>query len=130
MRKRKGRSKSCVDAVERMIKFYQPQVIVLEEHKGKKTQRHGQAIRLLKALESLASKHRLELKKYPISKVRSTFEIFGSSTKFERAKFIQDSFSTVNLPLPESRKIWLPEKFGMAVYDAITLVITYYYLET
>lgn len=113
--------------ISKLVNFYQPSVIVIEEMKG--SQRHKRIRNLITRIEKLADIARIKVRKYPRSQVQDVFSQFGASTKYEIAKLISQWFPELEQRLPPKREPWMPEDERYGIFDAAALGLTYYYVE-
>ena len=57
------------------------------------------------------------------------FDQFGVKNKFGIAKMICERLPVFEKRLPPERKPWMAEDPRMNLFDAVSLVVTYYFLE-
>ena len=125
---RASKNAQCLKRVKEIIRFYGPDLIVIENEE--KANRRGLRVhRLLKDI-AVAAKQ-CNLTTYPISKVTidGVFSQFQAHTKFQRAARIIEWLPELKLLTPRERKPWMSEDYRMGIFDAMTLALTYYYIE-
>ena len=111
------------------IDKYEVNAIVIEDHEGVGSYYRPQRVRnLLDAIEVLGTEQSVGVYKYSRADVRSVFEMFGASTKYEIATVINSHSPTNELRMPRVRKPWMDEDRRMGVFDAISFGMTHYYL--
>lgn len=115
-------------AVKELARYYTPDVIVIEQ--DEKAYRRGIRVReLLKAISNAGEQCGVRV--CPIAKetIEGIFSQFGSTTKFQRAQRISSWIPDLKHLAPRERKPWMSEDYRMGIFDAMTLALTYYYLE-
>lgn len=126
---RTNKNASSLKKIEAMIDFYQPDVLVFEDHRG--ANRRGKRIQsLLSLVNKLAKRKRITTKPYSRLGVRQAFEIIGASTKFEISRAIAREWPELEPHLPPFRKPWMSEDSRMSMFDAISLTVAFFYFET
>ena len=125
---RAHRNARVLAKIRTQIELYRPDLILIEDHAGEGSRRGLRIQKLLDAIEVLGGDMGVGVSKLSMSQIRGVFELFGATTKYERAGFINTALPT-NLPMPPMRKPWVGEDYRMGVFDACSLAITYYYLE-
>jgi hypothetical protein len=57
------------------------------------------------------------------------FEQFGAVTKYEIAKVLLTEFKELELLEPKKRKTWQSESHNMPIFDALSLGLTWFWIE-
>jgi Holliday junction resolvasome RuvABC endonuclease subunit len=112
--------------VAELIDRYQPDVVVLEDHRGEGSRRAKRIENLLDAIAALVGRKNIETARYSRRQVRRRFAADGATTKFRIARSIAKELPELAPRLPAARKIWLPEHANMSIFDAAGLALTYY----
>lgn len=86
-------------------------MVVLEDHRGEGSRRAKRIKLLLDAIAAL---------------VRRLFAADRAVTKYQIATAIAEGIPELTPRLPGVRKIWLPEHANMSIFDAASLVLTYF----
>jgi hypothetical protein len=108
-----------------LIRHYRPEVIVLEDHRGS---RHCARIQsLLDEICRLTAAEGLKCRRIQVSGVKQVFRTFRANTKHEIAHAVAQQLPELAPRLPRYRKAWMSEDYGMAIFDAAALALTYFY---
>lgn len=124
--KGKSKNRKTVEAVERIIERYQPEVLVIEDTSIKGSRRTARVRRLYRSLAHLAKATVIEVRAYPQSMVRKTFAHVGASTKYEVALAIARMIPAFKARVPRVRKPWMSQDSRQSLFDAVALGMTYY----
>ncbi len=116
----------CFGRIQRIISYYQPQLLILEDYL-----KSNKSTRVQKLIERIceANENSLKIFLYPREQVRDVLAIFGAKNKYEISKKVCEAYPQFNSKLPEKRKVWEPENYYQGIFDAITLVLTHNYLK-
>lgn len=112
--------------IERLMDFYHPDVVVVEDYAGKGSRRCRRVQRLIKDIKGLAQKKGIETRSYSRAAIRKTFSGSGAKTKYEIAQKIAQWLPTFARRLPPARKPWMTEDYRMNIFDAVSLALTFY----
>lgn len=119
----------CVERIEDLIAYYQPDIIVVEDFTGKGSRRCVRIQDLIRDIARLAEQKRLRARRFSRSSVRESFSQFGASTKNEIATAIGKHFAELAPRVPPFRKCWMSEDYRMSIFDAVALALTFFYFE-
>lgn len=108
-----------------LIRHYRPKIIVLEDHRG--SRRCARVQSLLDGVCRLATTEGIKSRCFPVSRVKKVFRTFSANTKHEIALAIAQQIPELAPRLPRYRKAWMSEGYGMAIFDAAALALTYFY---
>ena len=124
----RGRNKNaiCLAKVAALLEAHQPDVLVLEDLKGKETRRAMRIRRLSLAIVSLANDQAIALHRLSRREVKRCFARFGARTHFEIAMAIAKRIPAYERFLPPPRKLWMSENPRMSIFDAAALAITFF----
>jgi Holliday junction resolvasome RuvABC endonuclease subunit len=112
--------------IAELIDRYQPDVVILEDHRGEGSRRAKRIEDLLDAIAALGHRRNIETARYSRRHVRHRFAAAGAATKFRVAKSIAKELPELAPRLPAERKIWLPEHANMSIFDAASLALTHF----
>lgn len=115
----------CLKRVKEITSYFRPEILVIEdfENSYKSTR-----VRKLIADVCNYSSERMKIFKYSRDQVRDVFELFGANNKYEISKKIAEAYPQLKSKLPEKRRAWEPENYYQGIFDAMSLVLTHYYL--
>lgn len=122
-------NKRSLHRIKQLIEFYQPDVIVLEDYKGKQSHRGIRVQSLIDKIVLLAKLKKIKIHQYSRGRIREVFLKFRAKNKHQIANIICEWLPELSPRLPPKRKIWMSEDQRMNIFDAVSLALTYYYLE-
>lgn len=115
--------------IKKLLDFYNPEILVLEDCSQEKNPRCQRIKILLDQIEEVARFKKIPIAKYSSQQIKEVFNFFDAQTKQQIAQKICESLPRFVSYLPPERKPWMSEDRQMNIFDAIALIITYYYLE-
>lgn len=116
--------------VKDMFAYMRPSLVIIQDPEGKSS-RTGKRVRnLISNIVSLASESKLDVSQFTRDQIRDVFEQFGVRTKHEISQILIKEFKELELKLPKKRKLWTSEDRNMAIFDALSLAITWYFVNT
>lgn len=108
-----------------LIRHYQPEIMVLEDHRGS---RRGSRVKsLLDEVCRLATTDGLKCRRVPVSRVKKVFRTFRANTKHEIAHAVAQQLPELAPQLPRYRKPWMSEDYQVPIFDAAALALTYFH---
>ena len=110
-----------------LIDEFIPDVILLEDYDGAGSRRAPRIENLIDDIAVLANERGIRTKRYSRSQIQECFAEYGATTKYEIATAISQSLPEFPPQLPPQRKIWLPEDYRMSIFDAVSLIFTYFF---
>jgi Holliday junction resolvasome RuvABC endonuclease subunit len=122
---RKKEEAAILAKVSELIRHYQPEAIVVEDHN--KLRRCPRIQSLLVAMAELAITLGLKSRRISPARVKKVFQTFGARKKYEIAQEVAKQLPDLAPRLPRYRKPWMSEDYRMAIFDAASLALTYFY---
>jgi hypothetical protein len=124
----RGKQKNArmLELARKLIERHQPDVLVLEECSGPHSRRAQEVRRLLKLIANHAVGQSLEVHTYARTSIRECFKAVGATTRYEIAQAIASQIDAFGHQLPPLRKVWMSEDVRMGLFDAASLVMTFY----
>lgn len=131
IRKKSSKSKNiqCLNKIEELIDFFQPDVVVVEDYLGITSRRCKRIQDLIEEIVKLANKSFIKTRRFPRSKIIEFFSQFGATTKYQIAQAIAIWLPEFKSRLPRFRKPWMSEDYRMNIFDAAALALTFYYFD-
>lgn len=117
-------NKRLLGRIRKLIEFMRPQLIVLRDPHGKPTKRSQ---RLVEDLEKEFANSGRTIAKYTREEIKFVFAQFNARSKHEIALKLAEQFEELKERVPEPRKPWKREHDNMAIFNALSLVITHLY---
>jgi len=112
--------------IAKLLKRYQPSVIVTEDCLKERSLRCRRVKRVLEKIARLTSEGEIEFKGVPRSTVKNVFYKFGASNKHEIATTITNRLPQLAPWLPKPRKPWIHEDCKMDIFDAAALALAFF----
>lgn len=103
-----------------------PAVIVLRNCSDRYALCSERCKRLIKRIMDYAKKKGITITRFSRADIRQCFAVHGARNKGEIARAIAKRLPEFSPHVPEMRKLWQSEAYGMGVFDALALVFTYY----
>lgn len=114
--------------LKRLLGYFRPSVVIAVDPEGKAS-RIGKRVRdLIKKIEAYCEKSQIPVFKISRDQIKDVFGEFGASTKYEISQLLISEFKELEQKLPNKRKIWTSEDRNMAIFDALSLGLTWVYL--
>lgn len=126
---RSEQNEKSLERIKKLIKFYQPEILILEDCSNEQGRRCPRVKKLLDQIEEYSLLQKIPIAKYSASRVQEVFSFFDVRTKQQVAEKICEWIPRFASQLPPERKIWMSEDRRMSIFDAVALLLTYYYLE-
>jgi len=126
---RSEQNENSLERVKKLIDFYHPEVLVLEDCSEDSTRRCERIKALLGQIADHAKLQKIPVVKYSSSRIKEVFSFFDIHTKHQIAEKICEWLPELAPRIPPKRKPWMSEDRRMSIFDAVALVLTYYYLE-
>ena len=115
--------------IKKHLDYFKPTLLIVQDGNCKYTRTGRRIKRLLKSITTHAKKTGLPIKQYGREQIREVFAQFGAKTKYDISQLIVKEFTELEPKSPKKRKLWMAEDYHMAAFDAISLGLTYWYLE-
>ena len=122
-------NRTYLKRVKAVIDQYQPKLIVLEYFKTHKDRHKTKRIReLIRSIAKYAQEQGIEIQYYSRAQVREVFSFYNAQKKYEIAELICTWIPELLLLMYPPREGERTEPHGSAVFSAVSLVLTHYYL--
>ena len=113
--------------IDELVNDYQPYAMVVEDYAGKGSRRCERVAGLIDEIRELALKRKVKVKSFSRAEVKKAFSESGASNKYEIAKATAGRFPELAPRLPRFRKPWMSEDYRMSIFDAVALVLTFFF---
>src|SRR5262249_28679352 len=104
---KKGRNARLLARFERILKRYEPAVLVLEAFERSESKRSERVQHLCRSIMHLAACKGMDTPVFARAVVRTCFASIGASTRYEIAQAIAQRLDAFNHRLPRYRKPWI-----------------------
>jgi hypothetical protein len=113
--------------VNRFIKFYQPDVLVLPDVTAADTRRAARIKTLHRKIIAWAGKKKVKVRLVSVTQVRTQLLGQPKGTKFAVAKTLAEKFPmALGHRLPPKRRPWMSEDPRMDIFDAVGLAVAFW----
>lgn len=121
-RVREAVNRECMVKVKKVIDYYQPQVIVMENGSGRSSRHHA----LIKRIAALAGKRGIRMVVLSRKQVRGVFFAEGLGSKDALAEILAQSLpEELGARLPQKRGTSTSEDHRMAMFEAVALAVAF-----
>ena len=116
--------------VKQLIDWFKPSVIVMQDCACSLIHCTQYVADLINSIGEYAAGENIAARQYTRKHIRECFSVqYGAVTKFEIASAITKVIPDLALRQPPTRKPWRNESYHMPIFDAASLVFTFYYFE-
>ena len=115
-----------LEQIRLLIHLFQPSVIVLQDCKAPSARCSQRVKCLIESTLTLARRRNVKVKLYSRADIRQCFAYYGARNKDEIARAIAEVLPEFAPRVPPMRKLWMTEDHRMGMFDALSLVFTYY----
>lgn len=112
-----------------LLDTYRPAIVVLEDCRAEGSRRRPHVRRLLRSIERLAAQRGVKVRLVPPSTRLAAFAEAGATTKYQVATALAERFPVLRHRLPPVRKPWMTEDHRMGIFDAVALLVAFFYAE-
>lgn len=114
--------------IGKMIRYFRPSLVIVPNPDGASSRMGNRTQNLVEQIKKLAIKEMLPVENYSRDQIRDVFAQFGIMTKYEIAERLIQEFIELKDKLPRKRKLWTSEDRNMAIFDALSLGLVWFYL--
>jgi len=113
--------------VNRLLQFYQPEVLVLPDVNAADTRRAARIKKLHQKIVAWAGKRQLKVRLISVTQVRKRLLGTAKGTKFAVAQMLAEKFPVeLGARLPPKRRPWMSEDPRMDTFDAVGLAAAFW----
>lgn len=120
-------SVKTIQCIKELLMRYRPDVLVIDGFGDRHLKTSVRRKRIYKAATGFAETMSIEVAVIPLRKVKSAFAQFGATTKHDIATVIGSKIEAFSSRMPKVRAAWQAEDHRMALFDAASRALTYYY---
>lgn len=118
----------ALEKIRRSFDYLKPSIVIVQEPEGISSRTGPRTKRLIEKIVAYAKENDLKVTQYARDRVREVFEQFGATTKYEISQVLLTEFKELETRAPKQRKLWTSEDRNMAIFDALSLALTWFYL--
>lgn len=123
-------NRKILERIKKSVDYFRPTIVILLDPDGKTSRTRKRTKNLIKDLVVYAESEKLQVFKYSREQIRSVFELFGAATRYEITKLLLTEFTELEPKRPKEKKLWESEDRNMAIFDALSLALTWSYLNS
>ncbi len=117
-----------LEKIKSSIDYFKPTVVILLDPEAKSSRTGNRIRKLLEKVSAFVQTENLKVSQISRDQIRDVFENFGVGTKYEISQWLLSEFKQLETRRPKERNLWTSEDRNMAVFDALSLAMTWYYL--
>lgn len=114
--------------IKKTFSFIKPEVVILLNPEGLSSRTGYRIRKLVDRIKELCTEEKMNVYFISRDQIRDVFEQFGAKTKYEISKVLVSEFTELDSKLPTKRTAWDAEDRRMAIFDALSLAESWYYL--
>ena len=119
---------ASLEVTKQLIERLQPDILVLLDLSRTSGRRSERIRRLQRLIEIHGLAQAIEVHRFTREDIRKCFKGAGAATRYEIAQTIASHVHALGHRLPPVRKIWKSEDARMGLFDAASLVMTFFCL--
>lgn len=120
------KNSKCLKAVRKLVSFYQPDALILQDVVATGSGRHPRIRRLHREVEAFAKNRKLAVKVISGRQLRQILLGREHGTKQEMAEILAKRFPIeLAFQLPPKRRSWESADSRMDIFDAVGLAVAY-----
>ena len=119
-----AKNAQSVAKAQKLLNFYRPDVLVLQDVEAKGTHRAPRIKTLNRQIKAVAKKRKIRVKLIPGKQMRTLLLGGRKGTKYQIAEMLAAQFpDELASRLPPKRKPWKSEDGRMDIFDAVALAV-------
>jgi hypothetical protein len=122
----KRKRMEAFDLAKELIERSQPDVVILQAHRSNRSLHARRVGRLDAMIATYAAGQAIDCHRYARTDIRLCFQHSGAVTRYEIAQAIAGHVTAFSHRVPPVRKLWQSEDERMGLFDAASLVMTYF----
>lgn len=121
-------NRKILERIKKSIDYFRPTILILSDPHSKSSRTGKRTRKLILKIIEYADFLNLPTELYSRDQIRNVFEIHGTVTKYEIAQYLLADFKELEPKKPRERKLWVSEDRNMAIFDALSLALTWFWL--
>lgn len=123
-------NRKILERIKQSINYLRPSIVIVQDPEGKSSRTGHRVKQVIKKILVVAEELKLKTEHYSRDQIREVLEQFGATTKYEISQVLITEFKELERKLPKKRELWTSEDRNMAIFDALSLALTWYYLNS
>lgn len=117
-----------LEKIKSSIDYFKPSVLILLDPEGNSSRTGNRIRKLIEKITGYAKQESLQVAQISRDQIRDVFENFGVITKYEISQWLLSEFKQLETRKPRQRKLWSSEDRNMAIFDSLSLALSWYWL--
>ncbi|HRG68379.1 MAG TPA: hypothetical protein PLS73_05990 [Saprospiraceae bacterium] len=119
-----------LEEIKESLGYFRPSLIILLDPEAKSSRTGFRIRNLIYRITEFAKQENLAVVQISRDQIRDVFENFGASTKYEISQWLLAEFKELETRKPKDRQLWTSEDRNMAVFDSLSLAMTWFWLDS
>jgi hypothetical protein len=121
-------NRKVLEKIKRTLEYFRPSIVILLDPEGKSSRAGNRVKELVRKIAAHAVEVNLPIVQYSRDQIKDVFQQFGAITKYDISQVLLKEFKELETKAPKERKLWTSEDRNMAIFDALSLAMTWFYL--
>ena len=121
-------NRKVIERIKRAFDYFRPSIVIVLDPEGKTSRTGNRVRRLITRIVAYAEEEKLSVVQYSRDQIKDVFEQFGATTKYDISQVLLKEFKELETRKPKRRELWTSEDHHMAIFDALSLALTWFYL--
>ena len=121
-------NRKVMERIKQAFDYFRPSIVIVQDPEGKSSRTGSRVKKLINQVVAYAHEEKLPVVQYSRDRIKDVFEQFGAVTKYEISQVMLKEFKELETKSPKERKLWTSEDRNMAIFDALSLALTWFYL--
>lgn len=116
-----------LNRLKKSFEYFKPDIVLVKNPEGKYARTGKRIEKLVDRIFKYGKTEKLNVEQLSRDQIRNVFDQFGAKTKFEISQVLVSEFEELKPRTPYKRKLWTSEDRNMAIFDAISLAVCWYF---
>lgn len=121
-------NRKILERIKKSFDYFRPTIVILLDPNSNASRVGKRTKNLIEDIVHYAESEKLQVFKYSRQQIRDVFEMFGVVTKYEISKKLLTEFTELEPKRPKEKKLWESQDRNMAIFDALSLALTWFWL--
>lgn len=118
-----------LERIKKSFDYFRPTLVISLDPDGNSSRTGNRIKKLIQKIVVYAEEEKLPVVQYSRDQIRDVFEQFGVVTKYEISQCLLTEFKELETRKPRERKLWTSEDRNMAIFDALSLAMTLFWIK-
>lgn len=119
----------CFNKACKLMEEHSPEAIVLPATDKRYSRLSQEVHKVVDYIAAAAAEHGIEVVRFTRDNVRACFSTYQATTKQEIATAVGEVVPVFARCVPRPRRMWEGEQHSMILFDALSLIVTFYQTE-